>query len=636
MRKLFCSILLFSHCYAALIVDNPSSRGVLKIHQDKVPEWVSNNFYDSIHDPEKNEGKAILLQESQINLDTNEIFFKEVYKLLNIKDIPSFSDIQITIDPAIEDLTLHYVNIIRNGKLLERLDSSVIRIDSWKNKHSFIFNDRQRVIVFFENLQVNDIIEYAFTRKYEIPVFNCDLFLSDSSFVQKILHRVLSEQPCLIKNFLTDSVPQQNTFGSQREYKWIFTNIEPTTKAQGTPSWYSNEPKIQIHKTESWKPINDYKILEVSPEQEEPSIELRNLIENIKNQNVLIEDQILESYRYVANHIFYRSLNPTNRAYKPNTVLKRGYGDCKDKTYLLIEMLKLLNIQAYPALVNTREKHTIINQYPIDNFGHMIACIEFEGEFYFLDPTIENAGGRLGNIFLQDYGYALVLKSDTDSLTQIHPTSALSKRRKEYLFKVDQEQKSATLFLSHDYSGEAADIRRGYLVPGSEPYVANSWKDFLVKKFGETKVLDPIKTDDDLDENRIKSSCSFFIESFGKYDDSSIEYLLKPTIILSPLEKIDSKRTAPYELEKDIQEEIITLKFSKKCPQDIEIQNIQYQDDYLDYLITWQKITDQEIQIHVKFSILKDWIEAKDYPRFHQQVTKFEKAMEMRLREGSV
>ena len=71
---------------------------------------------------------------------------------------------------------------------------------------------------------------------------------------------------------------------------------------------------------------------------------------------------------------------------KPDQVLLNGWGDCKDKAHLLIQMLRHVGINAWPALVVTRDRGTSI-PLPEFAFDHLITCCVIDGDTIFVDPT---------------------------------------------------------------------------------------------------------------------------------------------------------------------------------------------------------------------------------------------------------
>lgn len=92
---------------------------------------------------------------------------------------------------------------------------------------------------------------------------------------------------------------------------------------------------------------------------------------------------------YVQDNLAYHGVLFGSRAQMPNPaglVLARRYGDCKDFTVLLCQLLSGAGMPAFPALVNTRRDfHPGI--VSLDQFDHMIVYLpETEGGL-FLDPT---------------------------------------------------------------------------------------------------------------------------------------------------------------------------------------------------------------------------------------------------------
>ena len=102
-------------------------------------------------------------------------------------------------------------------------------------------------------------------------------------------------------------------------------------------------------------------------------------------------------YHFVAKHIRYVGIELGESAYQPSPateVLQKQYGDCKDKTTLLISMLDLVGIRAYPVLISTSPYERIDTDLPsLSQFNHMIAAIPTDKNSYiWLDPTSQTCG----------------------------------------------------------------------------------------------------------------------------------------------------------------------------------------------------------------------------------------------------
>ena len=85
-----------------------------------------------------------------------------------------------------------------------------------------------------------------------------------------------------------------------------------------------------------------------------------------------------------------------------------------------------------PALVETDYRKAIAEWLATTlAFNHLVVQLRPpDGHIYWLDPTETNQGGTLDDIFFPDYGDALVIKEDTDSLTKITPQGVWMQREK--------------------------------------------------------------------------------------------------------------------------------------------------------------------------------------------------------------
>ncbi len=109
-------------------------------------------------------------------------------------------------------------------------------------------------------------------------------------------------------------------------------------------------------------------------------------IEKVKN--------FVEQLHYNSDHTEF------GHAIKPNTpevVLRRGFGDCKDKSVLLVALLKVLEIDSDPVLVRTRGFGDIDTDMPYGVFNHMIVRVNTQdGISVWIDPVVSGIGlGRI-------------------------------------------------------------------------------------------------------------------------------------------------------------------------------------------------------------------------------------------------
>ena len=104
------------------------------------------------------------------------------------------------------------------------------------------------------------------------------------------------------------------------------------------------------------------------------------------------EDKIRAIYNFVAFKIRYVGIELGQSAYQPSfatDVMNNLYGDCKDKTTLLITMLDLAGVKAFPVMLNPSPHERIDTDLPsLGQFSHMITAVpDSNGDYIWLDAT---------------------------------------------------------------------------------------------------------------------------------------------------------------------------------------------------------------------------------------------------------
>ncbi len=174
-------------------------------------------------------------------------------------------------------------------------------------------------------------------------------------------------------------------------YVWRNGEVPELKVEERMPHINNIAMRLRYSSIESWQDVYKwYKDLAkgryVSDEHIQYTVE--KLIENLKTD----KDIIRAIYHFVSKQIRYVGIELGQSAYQPSAateVLQKQYGDCKDKTTLLISMLDLVGIKAYPVMVSTAPYERIDTTWPsLNQFNHMIAAIPIdEQEYIWMDPT---------------------------------------------------------------------------------------------------------------------------------------------------------------------------------------------------------------------------------------------------------
>jgi len=163
---------------------------------------------------------------------------------------------------------------------------------------------------------------------------------------------------------------------------------EASTVKVFSPDWKDVQPWVDFSTLKSWTPVVQwYQHLYLG--QTESSITLKNKVEELCTNAESPEDKIRSIFNFVSAQIEYEDLSFLYSNYVPQTadsVLKEGYGDCKDQSALLIAMLKIAGIDSYMVL-NSPDYRGSNPYLPSTRFSHVIVGIDLEEETLYLDPT---------------------------------------------------------------------------------------------------------------------------------------------------------------------------------------------------------------------------------------------------------
>jgi hypothetical protein len=245
------------------------------------------------------------------------------------------------------------------------------------------------------------VIEYAYEIKNLKPLLSFDysdnLFLQNFFPIEKdVLEIVLPAGTELkYKNFNTDLVPEITSERNKKKYIFSNSKQKEIIPESRMPSLLDRDtfPQLAFWTLDGWDVISKWYVNLVR-EQMKSDSELekftRELIEGKKTD----EEKINVIFNFVSQNVRYIAvlLGPhTHKPHAANDIFRKRYGDCKDKTVLLLTMLKIAGIEGIPALVPSSGKYFDDARPTLSAFNHIIAVVPLNGNYLWLDATNETA-----------------------------------------------------------------------------------------------------------------------------------------------------------------------------------------------------------------------------------------------------
>lgn len=209
-------------------------------------------------------------------------------------------------------------------------------------------------------------------------------------------------------------------------YSFVAKDSAQVFEEPSMPTLWTQVQHVRVSTASDWPEISKWywqlclpHLAKTTPEMEAKVTEL--LGEATKVPKI---DRIRTLFKFVSQEVRYMGLTmeDTSPGYSPHDVditFNNRYGVCRDKASLLVAMLKLAGIEAYPVLIHNGAKHD--PDVPQPFFNHAIVAavndgIEPDNEepYILMDPTDESAKD-IFPAYLSDKSY-IVCRPEGDIL----------------------------------------------------------------------------------------------------------------------------------------------------------------------------------------------------------------------------
>jgi hypothetical protein len=178
---------------------------------------------------------------------------------------------------------------------------------------------------------------------------------------------------------------------NMKQFVFSLKNINPFYPEVSSPPFtdLAQSAFFQLSKDATWNQLGSAYYRETI----QPLFE-RNIVVETATDSVIAHcstdvEKVSRLFRFVAKMRYepVRAILGGVEPQCPDKVLRHRAGDCKDKAVLLCAMLHRARINAYPALILTKDKGSVDSTFPWFNFNHMITVVEHESGRIWLDAT---------------------------------------------------------------------------------------------------------------------------------------------------------------------------------------------------------------------------------------------------------
>lgn len=426
----------------------------------------------------------VLDEQVLIDGDTSTSYVDAQFSISSQDTLNKMGTVSISWQPAHGDVTVHNVEILRDGQKINLLDGgpgfTVLRREA--RMEQLTLDGTLTAIMPAQGLRIGDILRTAYSVSVRDPVLagraQTSLFLVPQPVSMKFGRARLvwpEAQAVTWKALMPGITATPRSIAGQRKELVISLPVAKLPDLPANiPARSRPMPLIEASSFASWQDVAARMApLYVTDKAIAAGSDLAKVVDAIAAKNSDPVMRMAEALRAVQGDVRYQLIALGSGNYTPQQpadTWKMRYGDCKAKTLLLLAMLHRMGITAEPVLANGSLGDLVPDRLPAAQaFDHVFVRAEIAGESFWLDGT--GLGARLADIRdVPRFGSVLPVRATGAELLKL-PTRADA--RPAMAVKLDFDGSAGLLLpmpftMKLRYTGASAEQLRTALAGGMD------------------------------------------------------------------------------------------------------------------------------------------------------------------------
>lgn len=395
-------------------------------------------------------------------------------KINDATGLQAGAQIEIEFDPSYQKLQLHRLEVWREGKRIDKLDRRLVKLLHRETQlERQMVDGRMTASIVLDDLRVGDRVEWSSSLVGDNPVFagkHVDLEWTSSSRgpVGLVQLRLLAPAERSIRHRAATDLGIEV---SETENKgWRETLLRRRAVPQFhpdplTPTALYLSDQVEFSEFADWAEVSawaDQLFAKAAQGLDALSPEL----DAINAKASAPEDRLRLALDFVQQEIRYFGTEIGANSHQPasaDVVLRQRFGDCKDKTALLVNLLAKLGIEAAPVLVSTYSRDQVKTRLPSPlAFDHAIAVVKLGAQqTLWLDATRPLQRGAPASRQSVGLGRGLIARAGTSELSAMPASRDVLRSETTDTFRFPRLAEDGQFESITTYHGDMAEWLRG-------------------------------------------------------------------------------------------------------------------------------------------------------------------------------
>jgi transglutaminase-like putative cysteine protease len=426
---------------ALLAVAPPLAAQAPRITPAGDPTVRADSIYKLAVDPARypDQDAAYLLDDGVVRLEADGSgtrTFRQIIQVMKPSAATRLQEQSFGYSPQHEKLTINWMKVVRpDGTIVSGEPSHVQDSDVPAPTSDPVYSDRKIRRASLTGVAPGTLVDFSYTIEETKPFLPRDFLQSwsVSTGLQVARSRFIVDLPesvtPRIREVNLNFKRVEHVASGRHSYTWATANlpkIKPEPLAADSNGVFMS---VQVASPVGWQDIAHwYAGLARSQELASPLVTAK--VDSLVRGSRTRADSIRAVHKWVAQDIRYVAIALGLGGYQPRTpetVLRTGFGDCKDKATLFVSALRHLGLDAQPVLLSSTGSAR--RDLPsIQQFNHEIAAVATDSGWQFVDLTADLVPyGELP--WSEQGGFALLVRPDGSSQEVTLPAVPLTANR---------------------------------------------------------------------------------------------------------------------------------------------------------------------------------------------------------------